>query len=167
MTWKQGCSLVALAAGTPAAAAVAVFEATGDPALARWVAGCVAVVALFGAVAALLQPALPTWLQHRTEYRIARDEGRERRRVTRAATRSWIPRGGSEAVVKLRRDARAYAKDRGWRGPTAMVDVMRATRDRGGTVRRTRSGTARKSGNVTELENKRRASGDTSTGPSR
>ncbi|GAA4382363.1 hypothetical protein GCM10023088_47860 [Actinomadura verrucosospora] len=44
---------------------------------------------------------------------------------------------------------------------------MRITRARGKATRRTRPATARKSGNVTELDNKRRVSGDSAAGPSR
>ncbi|GAA2253314.1 hypothetical protein GCM10010402_05580 [Actinomadura luteofluorescens] len=167
MTRKQGLGLVALIAGSPAAAAVTLYEVTNEPALAQRVAGYVAGVALVGVIAALLQPSVRTWLRHRPEYRWIRDEGRQRRRVTKAATRSWVPRGGSKAAAELRREARAYARERGWSDSTSAAEVMHITRARGKATRRTRPATARKSGNVTELDNKRRVSGDSTSGPSR
>jgi hypothetical protein len=126
----------------------------------------VAVVALVGVVAVILQPSVRTWLRHRTEHKWIREECRQRRRVTKAATRSWVLLGGSKAAAQLRREARTYAKERGWGDSTSVAEVMHITRTRDEATRKARPATTRKSGNVTELD-KRRASGDSSTGPSR
>jgi hypothetical protein len=142
----------------PTTAIIVVNETTGDPTLAITGGVCVAIVAILGTFAIASQETARTWIRHRAEHRRARDEGKVRRRIAKAATRTFVV--GTKAADRTRRDARTFAREREWKDPTSHAEIMRITR--GGAAdapARSRNGAAKKA-SVTELGNKRRQAND-------
>jgi hypothetical protein len=123
--WPWTTLLLGLAA-SPTAAALAVWQQTGDVALAFKIAALVAAVALPTGLAVVFQEPLQTWLRHRPEMRRTRDDGRALRATTNAALAG--PDSVPAVAARKRADARAYARDRGWTNPTPLGEMMAITR---------------------------------------